>query len=127
MRPATRLGMSLRACGCLQAITEGARVQYSASQDVPKIARDVESDVQLARLDAVSRLEAKQPEPFGAEAQSHAGPRRDSGPRRRMARAVSPRGGIRRPGAPAARRLRRHARFLGHPVIRNTGLGRLRL
>src|SRR5258706_10318060 len=73
MRPATRLGMSLRACGCLQAITEGARVQYSLSQDVPKIARNVEGDVQLARLDAVSGLEAKQPEPFGAEAQSHAG------------------------------------------------------
>src|SRR5258705_762250 len=76
MRPATRLGMSLRACGCLQAITEGARVQYSVSQDVPKIARDVEGEVQLARLDTVSRLEAKQPEPFGAEPQSHAGTRR---------------------------------------------------
>src|SRR6266550_2546856 len=76
MRPATRLGMSLRACGCLQAITEGARVQYSVSQDVPKIACDVEGDVQLARLDAVSRLEPKQPEPFGAEPQSHTGARR---------------------------------------------------
>src|SRR5882762_5439706 len=76
MRPATRLGMSLRASGCLQAITEGARVQYSVSQNVPKIASDVESDVQLARLDAVSRLEPKQAEPLGAEAQSHAGTRR---------------------------------------------------
>src|SRR2546422_11059620 len=76
MRPATRLGMSLWACGCLQAITEGARVQYSVSQDVPKIARDVEGDVQLARLDAVSRLQPKQAEPFGTEPQRHAGARR---------------------------------------------------
>src|SRR2546422_10776807 len=72
MRPATRLGMSLWACGCLQAITEGARVQYSVSQNVPKIARDVEGDTYLACLDPVSRFEPQQSEPFRTESQGHA-------------------------------------------------------
>src|SRR6266496_1150189 len=59
----------------------GPSVQYRKSQNVPKITRDVESDVHVATLNTVPRFEPKHTKPLGANPYRHPGPGRRA-PRR---------------------------------------------
>src|SRR5258705_9421212 len=59
----------------------GPSVQYRKSQDVPKITRDVESDLHVATLNTVSCFEPKHTKPLGAKPYRHPGPGRRA-PRR---------------------------------------------
>src|SRR5436190_9030465 len=60
---------------------EGPPVQYRKSQNVPKITRDVESDVPLATLNTVPRFEPQHTKPLGAKPYRHPSPGRRA-PRR---------------------------------------------
>src|ERR1700752_3090368 len=48
-------------------MAQGVRVQYCASQNVPKIASHIECNTNLPALHAVPGLDAEQAEPFRAE------------------------------------------------------------
>src|SRR5437879_10661681 len=69
-------GNAVTAMRLLQAMGAGVPVQYRGSQNVPKIARYIEGDAEVMRLDAIACFDAKHTQPFGTYAQRHARARR---------------------------------------------------
>src|SRR6058998_1282918 len=69
-------GNAVTAMRLLQAMGAGVPVQYRGSQNVPKIARYIEGDAEVTRLDAIACFDAKHTQPFGTYAQCHARARR---------------------------------------------------
>src|SRR5881394_4576746 len=52
----------------LQTMGAGVPVQYRGSQNVPKIARYIEGNAEVMRLEAIARFDAKHTQPFGTYA-----------------------------------------------------------